>query len=367
MADLSSIKTPIQSEFDEFKRHFSSVFVSEYPLTQQILDYVKSSNGKMMRPILALLVAKSVGKVDERIFNVATSFELLHSGSLIHDDVVDESNLRRGNPSVNSVFGNKLAVLAGDYVISLALMQLSYSKCIENIEILSELSRELSEGEIMQLESISDCEISEETYFKVITRKTASLFAYTAKAAAFTAGADASTVSKFQEYGRIAGLCFQIRDDIFDYFKSDEIGKPTANDLHEGKITLPAIHALTSSGAGSFSGVGSSSETGSSFGGGSSFGAGSSSSGTGSISYGSESSFGRDWSGVIKAIKSGTASEEEIQSVIDFTVSTGGIDYAYATMDKLKRQALEALPSDIPADLKQAFTDYISVIVSRDK
>lgn len=342
MADLSSIKTPIQSEFDEFKRHFSSVFVSEDPLTQQILDYVKSSNGKMMRPILALLVAKSVGKVDERIFNVATSFELLHSGSLIHDDVVDESNLRRGNPSVNSVFGNKLAVLAGDYVISLALMQLSYSKCIENIEILSELSRELSEGEIMQLESISDGEISEETYFKVITRKTASLFAYTAKAAAFTAGADASTVSKFQEYGRIAGLCFQIRDDIFDYFKSDEIGKPTANDLHEGKITLPAIHALTSSGAGSSSGIG-------------------------SISSGSESFSGRDWSGVIKAIKSGTASEEEIQSVIDFTVSTGGIDYAYATMDKLKRQALEALPSDIPADLRQAFTDYISVIVSRDK
>ncbi|MCQ2110377.1 MAG: polyprenyl synthetase family protein [Bacteroidaceae bacterium] len=321
MADLSTIKEPIQSEFEEFKRHYSSVFVSTDPLTQQILDYVKSSNGKMMRPILVLLIAKSIGIVNERVFNVAASFELLHSGSLIHDDVVDESNLRRGNPSVNCVFDNKLAVLSGDYVISLALQQMSLSGNIANVGILSELSKQLSEGEIMQLESISDASISEETYFEVITRKTASLFSYAAKAAALTAGADAKTIAAFQEYGRIAGLCFQIRDDIFDYFKSDQIGKPTANDLHEGKLTLPAIYSLTHS----------------------------------------ES----DWTEVISSIKNGTATDAQIKSVIDYTISSGGIDYAYATMEKLKRQAIEALPSDIPADLMQALIDYISVIVSR--
>lgn len=321
MADLSTIKEPIQSEFEEFKRHYSSVFVSTDPLTQQILDYVKSSNGKMMRPILVLLIAKSIGIVNERVFNVAASFELLHSGSLIHDDVVDESNLRRGNPSVNCVFDNKLAVLSGDYVISLALQQMSLSGNIANVGILSELSKQLSEGEIMQLESISDASISEETYFEVITRKTASLFSYAAKAAALTAGADPKTIAAFQEYGRIAGLCFQIRDDIFDYFKSDQIGKPTANDLHEGKLTLPAIYSLTHS----------------------------------------ES----DWTEVISSIKNGTATDAQIKSVIDYTISSGGIDYAYATMEKLKRQAIEALPSDIPADLMQALIDYISVIVSR--
>ena len=317
------ICTPIESEFSEFIRRYSSLFSSANPGVDLLLKFLLERKGKLMRPILVLLVAKCYGKVTDASFHLASAVELLHQGSLIHDDVVDESDKRRGKKSANAVYDNKIAVLLGDYIVSMALIQISATSNVKSIDALSALIGTLSEGEITQLNALDSTTLSEDLYFDIISKKTAILFSSCTSLSALLSGASDKDIEAFRQFGHVAGLCFQIMDDILDYHDSAQTGKPSGNDLKEGKFTLPAIYALNHSNL--------------------------------------------DWSGHIKAIRSLEATPEQIREVTEYSVSNGGIDYAISKMEELKKQAIQGLPSFIPNDLRTAFTAYLELITNRPK
>lgn len=313
----------INIELEEFRSRYSFLFKSCNPLLQELLSYVLRGNGKMMRPILVLLTARHFGQIPDNIYHVASAFELLHTGSLVHDDVVDNSSERRGNPSVKEVFNNKLAVLLGDYIVALSLEEAVKSGKIEIVSMLSRLAMNLSEGEIIQLNSRKDRRLSEELYFDIIKKKTAYLFSSCAKSAAIACNATPEETEAFGKFGFLSGVCFQIKDDIFDYFKSKEIGKPFGNDLREGKFTLPAIYALSTS--------------------------------------------DRDWQLKIEAVKSCVATEDDISEIIDYSITHGGVSYAEQKMYDFRNLALSSLPFSIDQDLRGTFESYIDLIIDRSK
>ena len=323
MEYMKQILLPIEAEFDEFKSRYSSLFSCSNPAVDLLLKFLLQRNGKMMRPVLVMLVAKSLGNISESIYHLASAVELVHQGSLIHDDVVDESATRRGKSSANATFDNRLAVLLGDYIVSKSLLEVVATQNLKCVNAISALIGTLSEGEITQLDVLNSNTLSEDAYFEIITGKTASLFSACTSLSAILCGADDKQVESFRIYGNIAGLCFQIMDDILDYHDSKETGKPSGNDLKEGKFTLPAIYALTHS--------------------------------------------DRDWSSHIKAIRSLSATPEQIREVTEYSVSNGGIDYAIRKMHELKNQAINALPASVPATLRTAFISYLELIVNRSK
>ena len=242
----SLIIAPIIGEMEDFKHLFGESLSSSNLLLQQVIMHIRQKNGKMMRPMLVLLAAKLLGGVRPATLHAAASLELLHTASLVHDDVVDESTERRGQLSVNAIFNNKVAVLAGDYLLATALVQAGLTRNLGIIDLISSLGRELAEGELLQLSNVSNEQFSEDVYFEVIRKKTAALFAACTKAGALSVGADAEKTEFLRRFGEYIGLCFQIRDDIFDYYESKEVGKPTGNDMLEGKLTLPVLYALNS-------------------------------------------------------------------------------------------------------------------------
>ena len=323
MSDVCLIFKPIEAEFDEFKSRYSSLFSCPNPAVDLMLKFLLQRNGKMMRPALVLLVAKCFGTIPDKIYHLASAVELVHQGSLIHDDVVDESEIRRGKSSVNATFDNRLAVLFGDFIVSKSLQEVVATQSIRCINDISTLIGTLSAGEITQLDVLKSDTLSEETYFEIITGKTASLFTACTTLSAILCGATDDQVEAFRTYGNIVGLCFQIMDDILDYHDSKDTGKPSGNDLKEGKFTLPAIYALTHS--------------------------------------------DRNWSAHIKAIRSLSATPEQIREVTEYSVSNGGIDYAVRKMQELKDHAIKSLPATIPAPLRTALISYLEVIVNRSK
>ena len=320
---MKQILLPIEAEFDEFKSKYSSLFSCSNPAVDLLLKFLLQRNGKMMRPVLVMLVAKSFGELSDSIYHLASAVELVHQGSLIHDDVVDESETRRGKSSANATFDNRLAVLLGDYIVSKSLQEVVATQNLECVNAISTLIGTLSEGEITQLDVLNSTTLSEDAYFEIITGKTASLFSACTTLSAILCGASEDEIEAFRTYGNIAGLCFQIMDDILDYHDSKETGKPSGNDLKEGKFTLPAIYALTHS--------------------------------------------NRDWSTHIKAIRSLSATPEQIREVTEYTLSNAGIDYAIRKMHELKSQALNVLPASISETLRTAFTSYLELIVNRSK
>lgn len=323
MDHFAEIINPIKDEFAEFNAHYYSLFTSDVAVTNSFLEFLGSCRGKMMRPILILLSAKSFGPIPKGVYNVAAALELLHQGSLIHDDVVDDSDERRGRPSINAIFNNKMAVLLGDYVVAMALEQITKANHIKLITLMYDLIKNLSEGEILQLDSRNDKILSEEKYFNIISRKTAYLFSTSTKMSSLLCNASNDDIEALTRFGEIAGLCFQIKDDIFDYQHSTEIGKPFGNDLREGKFTLPAIYALTHS--------------------------------------------DRDWSDAIDLVKSCSASDDLISEITDFTIKNGGIQYAENKMKELKSQAISILPSRIPDNIRKALSCYLDLIIDRQK
>ena len=247
MDTLSLIKRPIEAELDEFIDLFNNALDHEDGLLQTVLNHIRQRAGKRMRPILILLIAKNFGKVSEATQHAAVGLELLHTASLVHDDVVDESAERRGQASVNADYDNKVAVLVGDYVLSTALLYVSHTHSEAIVRRLAGLGQTLSDGEILQLSNIQCKDITEEAYYRIIERKTAALFEACAAIGAVSAGASEEEVDAARCFGKNLGIVFQIRDDIFDYYDSEtNIGKPTGNDLAEGKLTLPVIYALNS-------------------------------------------------------------------------------------------------------------------------
>ena len=276
-----------------------------------------------MRPILMMLVAKNYSEVTQVTQHSAIGLELLHTASLVHDDVVDESSERRGQPSVNATYNNKVSVLVGDYILSTALLHVSYTGNQRIVESLAELGRTLASGEILQLSNISNQEISEDVYYQVIKQKTAALFEGCAAIGAMSAGASDEDAKLAGQFGQNIGIIFQIRDDIFDYFDSKEIGKPTGNDMTEGKLTLPIIYALKKS------------------------------------PYESMMTLARK-------VKAGTINNDEIAVLVEFTKQQGGIEYAEKAMLDYRAKAQEYVASIQKAEIREALTAYLDYVMQRN-
>lgn len=244
MADLSDIRKPIEAEWKQYERMMESSLRADNKLQQEVLRYVGSRRGKQLRPLLVLLAAQICNPVTDKTLKSAVALELLHTASLIHDDVVDDSDMRRGVAAVHTKWTNKVAVLIGDYMLAKVIGLTAEVRNIRILEIVANLGKSLSSGEMVQLHVGQSMWIDEEQYYKVIEQKTAQLFQACAEAGAESAGCTQRQRAALREYGRLLGLCFQIKDDIFDYSDLEEIGKPTMSDLRDGKVTLPLIEAL---------------------------------------------------------------------------------------------------------------------------
>ena len=278
-----------------------------------------------MRPMLILLVAKNLGQVNDKTLDAAVGLELLHTASLVHDDVVDESRERRGQPSVNAVYDNKVAVLVGDYVLSTSLLSVSRTGSEVIVREIAELGRALAKGEILQLTNIQNQGISEDVYYQVIQQKTAALFESCAAVGALSVGADNGELEAARKFGRDIGMIFQIRDDIFDYFDSKEIGKPTGNDMAEGKLTLPVIYALKNN---PFEAM----------------------------------------TTLAKKVKAGTINTDEIAVLVEYAKKYGGIEYAEQVMQNIAKDARQYISEHVHDDvLRRSFNAYLEYVICRNK
>jgi octaprenyl-diphosphate synthase len=295
MDESQVIKESLRDELNQFDIYLWKSLENNNSRISEILRHAFKIDGKRIRPMLVFLVAKCCGEITPATYHGAVTVELLHMATLMHDDVVDEASTRRGQPSSNAVFDNKRSVLAGDYVLSSALRESVKTNNLEIIGIISELGQNLAEGELNQYSLVNEIIIDEEEYFKVIDKKTASLLYACAKIGAITAGADRVAIDEFGKAGRILGIAFQIRDDIFDYYKAD-VGKPTGNDIREGKITLPLIYALNHA----------------------------------PQALSDE---------MMKIIRSCDFSPVNIELLLEFAKSNGGIEYAQKTIDNLLEEA----------------------------
>lgn len=322
---LSIIKQPISNELDVFVELFNSTLEHDYELLQNVLDHIRQRGGKRMRPMLILLIAKNYGGVNAVTQNAAVGLELLHTASLVHDDVVDESNERRGQASVNATYNNKVAVLVGDFILSSALLRVSETNNELIIRNLARLGQTLSAGEVLQLINIDNKEISEEVYYQVIRQKTAALFESCCEMGALSAGMGEEEIAEVRYFGRNIGLAFQIRDDIFDYYDSAEIGKPTGNDMAEGKLTLPVIYALNST-------------------------------------------CNAEMLELARKVKQRTVTTDEIATLVAFTKENGGMEYAEQKMEHFRSLAQQFINRNVQQeDIKNALTAYIDFIVQRNK
>ena len=324
MDNSSLIKSPISEELEDFKKLFESTLSSSNLLLNSVIAHIRQKNGKMMRPILVLLAAKLFGKVCPATLHAAVALELLHNASLVHDDVVDESTERRGQLSVNAIFNNKVAVLTGDYLLATSLVHAELTNSHQIIRLVSSLGQDLADGELLQLSNVSNHSFSETVYFDVIRKKTAALFAACTAAAAYSVGVSEEEVKLARLLGEYIGRCFQIKDDIFDYYSSDEIGKPTGNDMREGKLTLPALYVLNM--------------------------------------FDDE-----EMRKLALRIRALDASDEDIARFIEYTKVKGGIEYARQAMVDYRNKALALLPQSAGQAVKDALTAYIDYVIERDK
>lgn len=247
MLSIEQIKAPINEQIKEFEKHFRDSMKSSVPLINTITRYIIKRKGKQMRPMFVFLSAKVCGEVSKSTYHAASLIELLHTATLIHDDVVDDSNERRGFFSLNALWRNKIAVLIGDYLLSRGLLLSLEHEEFQLLKIVSNATREMSEGELLQIEKARKLDIEEPIYFEIIRKKTASLIASCCAAGAASVGSDAETIEKMRLFGEYVGIAFQIKDDLFDYEKNQLTGKPDGIDIKEKKMTLPLIYLLNNS------------------------------------------------------------------------------------------------------------------------
>ncbi|MFH1122005.1 MAG: polyprenyl synthetase family protein [Bacteroidota bacterium] len=248
MSSLIEIKAPVEHHITEFEKKFRASMRSSVPLIDRITAYLVKRKGKQIRPLFVFLTAEICGGVNDTTYRAASLIELLHTATLIHDDVVDDSNERRGFFSLNALWKNKISVLVGDFLLSKGLLLSLENNDYELLRIVSDATREMSEGELLQIEKARRLDIQEDIYFEIIRKKTASLIASCCASGAASAGADKETIAKLHRFGELTGIAFQIKDDLFDYSKSLDTGKPNGIDIKEKKMTLPLIHLLNNSG-----------------------------------------------------------------------------------------------------------------------
>lgn len=320
---LSLIKQPIVTELNDFIDLFNQSLSHSDGLLETALSHIRNRGGKRMRPILMLLMAKNYGGVTEATQYAAVGLELLHTASLVHDDVVDESEERRGQMSVNASYNNKVAVLVGDYILSTSLLHVSLTHNEIIVQRLARLGQTLSNGEILQLTNTSQDGLSEDIYYQVIERKTAALFEACAAIGAISAGQDPDEVEAAVKFGQNIGIIFQIRDDIFDYYDSKEIGKPTGNDMAEGKLTLPIIYAINST-------------------------------------------QDEQMIALARKVKARTITTEEIARLVEFTKQNGGIQYAERRMLDFHREAMAFIENEVKSpEIAKAFQAYLDFVIQR--
>ena len=320
---LEQIKRPIEQDLCDFIELFNHSLTHEYGLLSSVLQHIRQRGGKRMRPMLMLLMAKCFGEVSFVTQHAAVGLELLHTASLVHDDVVDESSERRGQASVNATYDNKVAVLVGDYILSTALLNVAKTGNQRIVEYLAELGRTLAAGEILQLSNIQNQEISEDVYYQIIKNKTAALFEACAAIGALSADASEDEVLRAGKFGQDLGVMFQIRDDIFDYYDSKEIGKPTGNDMAEGKLTLPVIYALNTNPMDSMLTL-------------------------------------------ARKVKAGTVNTDEIAVLVEFTKLSGGIEYAEKRMQDFHQLCQQYIDENVKEKaISDALTAYIDFVIER--
>ena len=333
---LTQIRRPIDGEMQQFSALLTEALTHDDGLLGQALAYIRQRKGKQMRPMLTLLMAKNFAgrygveatqgsgvAVNESTLRAGVGLELLHTASLVHDDVVDESDKRRGQRSMNAVYDNKVAVLVGDYILSTALLNVSLTRNCDIVSYLSQLGQTLANGEILQLTSNGSEQISEEAYYKVIKQKTAALFEACCAMGAMSVGAPKEVVDAARLFGQNLGIIFQIRDDIFDYNDNAEIGKPTHNDMVEGKLTLPAIHALLAHGT-------------------------------------------PEMLAAAQRVKQREASREDIDALVAFAKANGGIAYAERVMESYRTECLAFVEGYVnDSALRDALVAYVDYVIGR--
>lgn len=317
---ISKISEPIKSELEEFNRYFREIMKTDVSLLTIILRYLAKKKGKQIRPVLVFLTAGIVGEINKRTYVGASMVELLHTATLIHDDVVDEAKVRRGIASINASWNNKIAVLVGDFLLSLGLQTSVKNDEFQYLKVTSRAVQEMSEGELLAIDKAKNFNTTEETYFKIIKGKTASLMASCTEIGAISTTDSAEIQEKMRLLGEYLGIAFQLRDDLFDYVsKPSIIGKPVGNDIKEKKKTLPLLTAL-------------------------------------------KNDSGRDSKRIIKIVKRGNPSKSEIKQVIEFVHSNGGVDY---TQEKAREyigkanNILDEYPDSIYKESMKNLGDFI--------
>ena len=324
MSTFQSIQKSIAPELEMLNKRISDTLASPNALMNQVIEGYLKSKGKQIRPIIVILSAKLLGEVNENVISAATAVELLHNATLIHDDVVDDTKLRRGQPTINNIWDNHIAVLVGDFFLSSALLQAIETNDIKIIKSITNLGKLLSIGEIDQIYNARFHNLNEDAYFETIYRKTASLFVSCVEVGAFAVEASDDDTQRLAQVARLLGLCFQIKDDIFDYFNDEKIGKPTGNDLREGKITLPLLHVLLND----------------------------------TLPQHDE---------MLALSKKEILDTDEINTLIEYAKRHGGIEYAYDTMQRLRDEAVEIISQFPASQTRDHFIAIIDYIISRDK
>lgn len=323
MPTLDEIKKPIAAEIDLFEEKFKKSMQSSVPLLDRITHYIYKSKGKQMRPMFVFFAAKVCGGITEATHRGAALVELLHTATLVHDDVVDDSHERRGFFSINALWKNKIAVLVGDFLLSKGLLLSVEHKDYNLLEIVSNAVREMSEGELLQAEKARKMDIEEELYFEVIRQKTASLIASCCACGAASADASAEDIERMRLFGEKIGIAFQIKDDLFD-FGHDDVGKPRGIDIKEKKVTLPLIYAL-------------------------------------------KKCERQEKRRIINLVKNHNEDAEKIQEVIGFVKSTGGLELAEQTMFKYQNEAFEILRTFPDSEQRRSLEQLVRFTTERKK
>jgi len=324
MSALTGIRRPVEIEMAEFEKYFSRTMHSDIPLLNIILNYILRRKGKQMRPLLVFLTARLNGEIAESTYIAATCIELLHTASLVHDDVVDDAHERRGSLSINALWNSKIAVLLGDYLLSSGMHICVEKSRYDMLEIISEAVKSMSEGELLQLQKARKLNIKEEDYYKIIISKTAALLSACTACGAKSVTDEPETIQVMKDFGENIGIAFQIRDDILDYEGTGLTGKAVGNDIKEKKITLPLIRALEQS----------------------------------------ENSKRRH---ILNIVKNKKKSRKEINEVISFVTDYGGLDYAELKMNQYRDKALAILDSYSESEVKESLREFVKYTTSRKK
>lgn len=320
---LKQIQSPIAVEMEEFEKKFRQSMKSDVLLLDKIMNYIVKRKGKQMRPMFVFLSAGLTGGVTEATYRGASLIELLHTATLVHDDVVDDANVRRGFFSINALWKNKIAVLVGDYLLSRGLLLSVDNNDFNLLKIVSGAVKEMSEGELLQMEKARSLDITESVYYEIIRQKTASLISSCCAVGAASAGSDKEITQKMKLFGEHVGMAFQIKDDLFDY-GTNKIGKPVGIDIREKKITLPLIYSLRNT----------------------------------------------SWiekRKILGAIRNNNGKPDRVEKVIDFVLGKGGIEYAQNIMKDYYNKALDILDQFEDSEYKSSLNELVTFTINREK